>query len=69
VSDNSKIKFFKNGKLLGQIDTVYEGTYSAAVSLYMHAQVRLNFGHKDFRFPPKAKEGDWKPYCTLLKLA
>eukprot|EP00039_Didymoeca_costata_P024667 m.11077 g.11077 ORF g.11077 m.11077 type:complete len:339 (-) comp4370_c0_seq1:3-1019(-) len=52
----SKIMAYKNGVLMGTMaKDIYEGLYFPAVSLYMGACVKLNFGPK-FEFPPKDVE-------------
>ena len=53
ISDGSYIEFYKNGELLERnFFDIYEGTYHAAVSMYMHGRCRVNFGKNPFAFPP-----------------
>ncbi|KAH3745538.1 set1/Ash2 histone methyltransferase complex subunit ASH2 [Pelomyxa schiedti] len=57
------VGFFLNGNYLGDAFTdIGKGTYYAAVSLYMGAKVKVNFGPA-FRFPPSVKE--CLPFCYL----
>lgn len=52
VCKGSKITAFKNGKSMGTMfEDLYEGTYYPAVSLYMGAQIQVNFG-PNFEYPP-----------------
>ena len=45
MSEQSYIQFSKNGELLpAQFVDIYEGTYHAAISLYMQARCRINLG-------------------------
>jgi len=55
VGHGSYIEFYKNGELQEHsfVD-IYEGTYHAAVSLYMHGRCRVNFGKSAFKFGPIA---------------
>ena len=49
---------------LGAIGCVV-GSYRAAVSLYMGAQCRVNFGATPFKHQPQSAE-QWKPYKDIL---
>lgn len=57
----SFIEFFVNGESQGRafIDSIKEGTYYPAISLYTHArqvepvQVKVNFGATPFAHPPQ----------------
>ena len=53
VSDGSYIDFYKNGVLQERkfLD-IFEGTYHAAVSMYMHGKCRVNFGKSPFAYTP-----------------
>lgn len=56
----SRLVCFKNGVSQGvMFEDIFEGTYYPAVSLYMGAKVRLNFG-PNFAFPPK--DLSYKPF-------
>lgn len=49
------------------------GTYYAAISLYMQAQCRINFGESPFKFPPpQMKQGPtwekWRPYKEVVQI-
>lgn len=65
VSDGSYIEFYKNGTLLERkFMDIYEGTYHAAVSLYMQGRCRVNFGKCPFAYPPRrsaASSGEMSP--------
>lgn len=53
VSEGSFIEFYKNGvKQSRQFIDIFEGTYHAAVSLYMHARCKVNFGKCPFTYAP-----------------
>jgi Set1/Ash2 histone methyltransferase complex subunit ASH2 len=61
------IQGFVNGVPHGALfNDLLQGEYFAAVSLYMNARVRVNFG-PSFRFPPPAELG-FRPYCEALHL-
>jgi len=65
TSDGSYVKFYKNGtEQKRKFENIFEGTYHAAVSLYMQARVRVNFGERPFKHPPP-KEEAWKPYKEI----
>lgn len=34
---------------------IYEGTYHASVSLYMHGRCRVNFGKTPFAYKPRSE--------------
>ena len=55
VSDGSYMEFYKNGVLQERkfVD-IYEGTYHAAVSLYMHGRCKVNFGKCPFSYQPRS---------------
>lgn len=57
MSDGSYIEFYKNGVLQERkfVD-IYEGTYHAAVSLYMHGRCKVNFGKCPFAYQPNSSE-------------
>ena len=51
VSEGSYIEFYKNGVLQSRKFTdIYEGTYHAAISVYMQARCKINFGKCPFAF-------------------
>lgn len=51
IGTGSFIKFFKNGKLMeNNFENIFEGTYFAGISLYMHAQCIVNFGSAPFKY-------------------
>ena len=53
VSEGSYIEFYKNGVLQSKkFPDIYEGTYHAAISVYMHARCRINFGKYPFAYQP-----------------
>jgi hypothetical protein len=70
VNEGSKLIFFKNGKCLGTaFQDLKEGFYFAAISLYMNAKVRMNFG-PEFEKPPVLNElpeelHKYKPYSAI----
>ena len=65
VSNGSYIKFYKNGKLQGlTFNDIYEGKYHAAVSLYMQARCKVNFGGAPFKFKPETDK-PWDAYSYL----
>uniref|UniRef100_A0A914Y6U6 B30.2/SPRY domain-containing protein n=1 Tax=Panagrolaimus superbus TaxID=310955 RepID=A0A914Y6U6_9BILA len=50
----SKITFFKNGKCCGTaFEDLYEGAYYPAISIYLDASLKCNFG-PSFKYPPPA---------------
>ena len=75
VSDGSYINFYKNGVLQEHnFFDIYEGTYHAAVSLYMHGRCRVNFGKNPFVYSPFSSKvvsdhavrgRQWLPYSML----
>jgi hypothetical protein len=67
-SKDSIIHYFKNGELQHVFqEDIYEGTYHAAVSLYMHAVCKVNFGGWPFKYKPAQPKTDtpWLPYSAL----
>ena len=69
MSEGSYIEFYKNGVLQERkfID-IFEGTYHAAVSVYMHARCKVNFGKCPFAFQPNSQTEStrtWLPYSML----
>lgn len=56
VCEGSYIEFYKNGEKEEQkfVD-MYEGVYHAAISLYMNARCRVNFGKSPFIYKPKVE--------------
>ena len=75
IGHGSYIEFYKNGVLQQhKYMDIYEGTYHAAISLYMHGRCRVNFGKSPFAYKPmvaqkseqKAARGiSWLPYSML----
>ena len=55
VGKGSHIRFYKNGKCLGNaFQDLYEGMYYPAISLFKTAKVKVNFGPK-WKFVPESK--------------
>ena len=71
VGSGSFIEFYKNGTLQNKtvFEDIYEGTYFAAISMYMNARCRVNFGKAPFRHSPqqskRLEELKWMPYSML----
>lgn len=77
-TSNNNIRFFKNGECLGEVvlakgkldggfafQHITPGTYYPAVSTYMGASVRANFGPY-FIYPPKKRLGiQYKPMSSV----
>eukprot|EP01104_Vermistella_antarctica_P017073 TRINITY_DN5984_c0_g1_i2.p1 TRINITY_DN5984_c0_g1~~TRINITY_DN5984_c0_g1_i2.p1 ORF type:complete len:567 (+),score=122.21 TRINITY_DN5984_c0_g1_i2:92-1792(+) len=62
--EGSEIRYYLNGEPQGVAATdIYEGVYYPAVSLYMGASVKVNFGAEAFKYPPTDIEFD---ACTAL---
>jgi len=70
VNEGSKVIYYKNGKCLGvAFENLFEGFYHAGVSVYMSAQVSVNFG-PEFEYPPNSEDldddtRDYKPYSVI----
>ncbi len=70
VNEGSKVVYYKNGKCLGvAFENLLEGFYHAGVSVYMSAQVSVNFG-PEFEYPPQSEDldddtMDFKPYSVI----
>ena len=63
VSQGSYVSLYKNGVLQPhEFKNIYEGYYHVAVSLFMNARCKVNFGpHFDH-----APQSDFRPYSDLL---